>query len=480
MPIIPDVQLSGYIARQRAAYARGQAPAGPAAQTLTSVAARTAAIIRCMAVGYIAAQIVIWHSYYAAEPLRILGPVAIAAWAAVFLARLARYRPTPRLAVADSILHSAVALFAAWTVPPVMRGDTANWLYIAIAGESIVPLWFAPLALAAPLVLLLGAAYWAGAVLPASAVTGDSVRTASVALLFAVAVVAWSGYRILCQRAALADVALARADAAEREQYVALLRNSERREHERLLHDTVLNTLTALSRAGQSAGYGHDVVGRCRHDVALMEYVLGGVGTAGPSAGKAYGGIAVAVEAVAAETRARGLMVHTEVVAVGHAHGSGVDAPSPGVSLPGAGQPEIPVPVIVAVARAVREALNNVARHAGTGEAWLALRVPEPDGAAVDAGGFVVTVRDSGAGFDPDHVGPARLGLWRSIVERIADCGGAATVVSAPGKGTTVTLRWPAPRHEITPAPAPAPGPALAPGPGPAPAPPAQPGSPLW
>jgi signal transduction histidine kinase len=54
-------------------------------------------------------------------------------------------------------------------------------------------------------------------------------------------------------------------------------------------------------------------------------------------------------------------------------------------------------------------------------------------------------VRDNGAGFDPAAVGPARLGLRRSIVERVADWGGQAAVRSAPGAGTVVTLRWPAP-----------------------------------
>ncbi len=54
-------------------------------------------------------------------------------------------------------------------------------------------------------------------------------------------------------------------------------------------------------------------------------------------------------------------------------------------------------------------------------------------------------MRDAGAGFDPARVHPARLGLRRSIVERMADWGGQALVRSAPGEGTTVTLRWTGP-----------------------------------
>jgi signal transduction histidine kinase len=53
-------------------------------------------------------------------------------------------------------------------------------------------------------------------------------------------------------------------------------------------------------------------------------------------------------------------------------------------------------------------------------------------------------VRDRGTGFDPAQVDPARLGLRRSIAERVADCGGHAYVWSAPGRGTVVRLSWPA------------------------------------
>lgn len=77
--------------------------------------------------------------------------------------------------------------------------------------------------------------------------------------------------------------------------------------------------------------------------------------------------------------------------------------------------------------------------HAGTGEAWVDISAADP----VPPGALRVTVRDDGAGFDPDQVNPSRLGLRRSIAERIADCGGHALVRSAPGQGTVVSLSWP-------------------------------------
>jgi hypothetical protein len=94
----------------------------------------------------------------------------------------------------------------------------------------------------------------------------------------------------------------------------------------------------------------------------------------------------------------------------------------------------IPVLVAGAIVHATREALANVAAHAGTGEAWV--------GVTLGPGTLDVTVRDAGAGFDPARVDPARLGLRRSITERVADRGGRVSVRSAPGQGTMVSMSW--------------------------------------
>jgi hypothetical protein len=56
-------------------------------------------------------------------------------------------------------------------------------------------------------------------------------------------------------------------------------------------------------------------------------------------------------------------------------------------------------------------------------------------------------------GFDPDARPPDRLGIRRSIEERMADVGGSADVRSAPGCGTTVELHWsprPVPEPALT------------------------------
>jgi signal transduction histidine kinase len=396
-------------------------PAGPAITALRAVAAWTACIIRCLAIAYIALQVVIWHSFYGADPWRLAGPFAAMAWAAVVVAYLrGRWQAWWRDGL-DSAASALLALGAGWCVPPAVRGDTTNWLYIAMVGQLFVPAWLAPVASAAPLALITAAAYLVGAAVTPPVRADGSSAAASAALLVAIAATAWFA-RLMLERGALAaDATLARADREAREQRVALSRTTERREHERLLHDTVLNTLTAIGRAsGADAG---QLVGRCRRDVALLQYALSDPGDPAKVADRPFGGLLIGIEAAAIEMRARGLEVHV-----------GVADQSPDRGAPVPGQ------VAVAMAYAVREALVNVATHAGTGQAWVDVCLSGPPA----AGGVRVTIRDAGVGFDPYAVDPARLGLRRSITERAADLGGRASVRSQPGGGTVVSLYWPA------------------------------------
>jgi signal transduction histidine kinase len=427
---------AGAAAVADAAVAAGGAPAGPAMTSLRSTAVRTASVIRCIGIAYVVVQVIIWHSFYAADPWRLAGPATAVAWAAAIVAYLLRRWPTWQLAGLDTGVQVGLALGAMWCVPPGMRGDTANWLYIVMAGQLVVPAWFAPAALLVPLALASATAYWAGSVLAMTAAAGNNSPVAAAVLLLAIAAAVWCAYLVLRRRSVRADAALARADTESREQYVLLSRNTERREHERLLHDTVLNTLTALTHAGR--GDRGEVVGRCRHDVRLMEFVLSDPREPAEMAWRPYGGLLAGIEAVAAEMRARGLDVH-------------VQAAPPAAAA--AGAPAVPVPVAIAVGHAVREALANVASHAGTGEAWVDVTLTAPGAGSAEPGSLEVIVRDAGAGFDPAGVDSSRLGLKRSIIERIADLGGQASVESAPGDGTVVSLGWSAPARSYPAAP---------------------------
>jgi signal transduction histidine kinase len=405
--------------------------------TLMAVAARTAWTIRAIALGYIVVQVLIWHSFFTARPERLAGPAVAVLAAAAVVARLRWSRPGWRLAALDTAVVAALALGAWWCVPPAMQGDTSSWLYIAVISQLVVPAWFTPAAAFVPLTLVSAAAFWVGAVRAAPVIEGAVSPVAALANMLATAVVARCGLWLLSRRARAADAALAQADAESRAEYVTLSLTTERREHERLLHDTVLNTLTALGRVPAAPRPGRRAAddpapavldpvaaaARCQHDVALIERALGVTGDGAPASG-----LLAVIGAVAAEMRTRGLTVHV-----------GASPADPAI-------PEVPDPVSTALGYAVREALANVAAHAGTAEAWV--EVSPAAGPEAGPGGVQVAVRDHGAGFDTAAVDPARLGLRRSIVERVADWGGQAAVRSAPGVGTVVILRW------LTPAPA--------------------------
>jgi signal transduction histidine kinase len=384
--------------------------------TLRSVIARLASVVRCAGIAYIAVQVALWPSFYTADPWRLAGPVAVGAWAAVVTVYLRRNWPAPLFACLDSAVYLALALTAEGCVPPAVRDHAYSWLVIVMSSQLIVPAWYAPAALSVPLALASPAAYLAGlARMPGA---GGRTMAAAAIVLIMVAAVHSYGRRTLYPRAAAADAALDEADRTATEQYVILSRNIERREHERLLHDTVLNTLTALVRAGtEDPGDVAGAVNRCRQDVLLIEAALRDPDPDGSTAGP--GDLVHGVRGVAAELRARGLDVHVTVTG---------------------GVPAIPAPVVTALANATREALSNVADHAGTADAWVEVSRIE-DGAQV-------TVRDQGAGFDPARVDRARLGLRRSITERVADCGGRARVWSSPGQGTVIRLSWPGPEAE--------------------------------
>jgi two-component sensor histidine kinase len=80
-----------------------------------------------------------------------------------------------------------------------------------------------------------------------------------------------------------------------------------------------------------------------------------------------------------------------------------------------------------------KEALTNVARHAGASHVSVCLRMHERT--------LTLEVRDNGRGFDPavSHTG---LGL-RSMKRRSGEVGGKLTVQSAPGSGTCLVFSLP-------------------------------------
>lgn len=233
----------------------------------------------------------------------------------------------------------------------------------------------------------------------ASSLAGNLVTLvlAGVALRLLVVHLADQHGRMTAAVTALADLQGHLAATDERER--------ERERQYRMVHDTVLSSLSALAR-GTLDPTEPQVRGRLTADA---EYLRGLIVSAGSSAGMFLVG---EVSAITREFALSMLRVHPHVA----------DVPD-----------QLPPEVLRALSAGVREALTNVTKHAGTREAWVTI--------VGDGPGVVVTVTDRGRGFDPAM--PSRgLGLTSSIGKRIVEVGGQVGVDSAPGQGTTIELRW--------------------------------------
>jgi signal transduction histidine kinase len=172
------------------------------------------------------------------------------------------------------------------------------------------------------------------------------------------------------------------------------------------LHDTALATLSAIA-GGQVDPGTEQVRRRAAQDVLhIRRLLLDESGAGGPLLDARLREVVEAAELL-------GLRVHWQ-------------GTSPAQDLPPA--------AVAALADATREALNNVAAHAGTAECWLTLMTGR--------GRVTIRVVDRGRGFEPGSRPPG-FGLRRSLLERMTTCGGAVRLSSAPGVGTCVDLIWP-------------------------------------
>lgn len=222
--------------------------------------------------------------------------------------------------------------------------------------------------------------------------------------------------RFLCAQANAVDEATQRRLAAETATAAGAARFAERLHHYRRLHDTVLATMTALARGGLDHRT-EEIRRRCAREADYIRQLLT------EDQAESVTTLGATLAEVVADASALDLRVHLRSV------------PVPG---------RIPRHVVEAVRDAAREALNNVARHAGTREAWL----------TVDWHDDVLAVRivDRGVGFRTDQTPPG-FGLRRSIEGRIREVGGELRIFSEPGHGTCVELLWSEPRTDHPPVP---------------------------
>ena len=126
---------------------------------------------------------------------------------------------------------------------------------------------------------------------------------------------------------------------------------------------------------------------------------------------------------------------------------AGLQTPHVHVAVPGS-PAMMPAEVASEVLSAVEACLSNVRHHVGReAEAWVLLEDLESQ--------WVVSVRDDGPGIAEGRLEASavegRLGVQQSIIGRLHDLGGVATVRSAPGQGTEWELTVPRPGARVDP-----------------------------
>ena len=101
---------------------------------------------------------------------------------------------------------------------------------------------------------------------------------------------------------------------------------------------------------------------------------------------------------------------------------------------------DVPQSLKTVIYRISQEALNNIAKHSKADLITLSLRKND--------GPIELTVQDNGQGFDMERIfsmESTRKGLGLgSMRERTELSGGAFTIESSQGKGTTIRASWPA------------------------------------
>ncbi|MDP9869209.1 MULTISPECIES: sensor histidine kinase [Streptosporangium] len=304
--------------------------------------------------------------------------------------------PPAWLIITDSVLTAAIAMTMTMVAGSAIKDSGPDFMLPYMLLVSIgIGVAFRTLRAALAATVPLAAAYlymqawsgffWLGAVPHTIGFWVDSA-------------IAWSVAALLRRNATELD--------ETREQVARLAAEQERTRNGRILHDRVLQTMEALVRDGWLADE------KVRAHVAaearwLRGYVRGDHDSSGSN-------LTAALEEVVEQAIRAGLTV---------------DLNAAGLRAAGA---VLPVATVEALSGAVREALTNVRKYAGTGQAVVRARV--------EGGLVVVGVLDHGVGFTSRGRG---VGLRESIEGRVAEIGGSTSVESAPGEGTLVELRVP-------------------------------------
>ncbi|WP_460395147.1 sensor histidine kinase [Actinophytocola sediminis] len=319
--------------------------------------------------------------------------VALNAWSVGYLVLMSRDAGN-RLLAADAVVVGALCLTQRWTVPPEALHGSTSWV-VAVVSVAVAT-WQLHSGIRAGGVAAAAVAlgYLAGA---ATAPTSVFV----VLWLVGEAVLARGLYQLVRKGAREGDRIMADAEEARRAAAVAAARRADEREHLAAMHDTAAATMLAI---GTGVVDGREPWLATQLADALDEATRTTPTTSG----------------------------RTDLVPL---IGDVLDRGAVAADLSAPGALPIPATAAVAICRSVREALSNVARHAGVDTASVLVEHR--------SGRVVVEVADNGTGFDPELVSPHHRGISLSIMERMAAAGGRAEVTSRSGVGTLVRLAWP-------------------------------------
>ncbi|MFJ5830570.1 GAF domain-containing sensor histidine kinase [Streptomyces sp. NPDC093089] len=223
---------------------------------------------------------------------------------------------------------------------------------------------------------------------------------------------------ILAQHAA---IALTNARLYERSRELTIAEERSRLAHE--LHDAVSQKLFSLRLTAQAAAALVD------RDPARAKGELQQVAALAAEAADELRAAVVELRPAALDEDGLVHTLRTQVQVLDRAH-------TARVTFDGRGARALPASQEEAVLRVAQEALHNALRHADAAHVTVTL--------ARSGQGARLTVTDDGKGFDPRTVRKAgrHLGLV-SMRDRASGVGGALTVTSAVGEGTTIEMEVP-------------------------------------
>ncbi|NUO41408.1 MAG: GAF domain-containing sensor histidine kinase [Streptomyces sp.] len=223
---------------------------------------------------------------------------------------------------------------------------------------------------------------------------------------------------ILAQHAA---IALTNARLYERSRELTIAEERSRLAHE--LHDAVAQKLFSLRLTAQAAAALVD------RDPSRAKGELQQVAVLAAEAADELRAAVVELRPAALDEDGLVATLRTQIQVLDRAHTARVTFDSCGVRALPAAQEE-------ALLRVAQEALHNALRHSGADHVDVTL--------ARRGSGALLSVTDDGSGFDPKTTRRAgrHLGLV-SMRDRASGVGGALTVESAPGKGTTIEMEVP-------------------------------------